>query len=42
MKQQGNALITLIIFVAVGITVTTSAVVVSIINTQGLSKMAQS
>lgn len=42
MNQKGNALITLLIFVAVGITVTTGAIVVSIINTQGLSKISQS
>lgn len=41
-NQAGNALITLLIFVAVGITVTSGAVVVSVINTQGLSSVAQS
>ncbi len=42
MSQKGNALITLLIFVAVGITITTGAIIVSVINTQGTSKISQS
>ena len=38
-KQKGSALVTILIFVAMGITVTSAAVAVVIINTQGLTRM---
>lgn len=41
-NQNGSALVTILVFVAVAMTVTTGAIIVSVINTQGISKASRS